>query len=84
MMMLMLGIRHLFLWGMIFYICTQLDELDEVCDPSSPLAGAPSIEVAIVINALQGTLTIHASSLPSTPLGKPENGNRFEIATISK
>ena len=39
----MSGVRHRFLYGMIFMMI-HFDGLEEASDPSSPLAAAPSLE----------------------------------------
>ena len=64
-----------------FLYDTQLDNLEESSDPSSPLVVTPSLEFNIVNDNLEGSLIIHDLPLPLAPLGEPEEGDRFEIDT---
>jgi len=63
--------------GHNFHDDTHCYDLKEASNPSSPLAATPSLEFSIVSDTLKGTLTIHDLSLLQTPLGEPEEGDRF-------
>jgi len=62
-----------------FHDDTYCDDLEEVSDPSSPIAVVPSLEFGPVCNNPEGSRTIHDSSLSLDPFREPKEGDRFEI-----